>query len=171
MVVQKGPDILVRSIPGLLRHFGGAKFVFVGDGHMKNETQNLANSLGVGHAVRILGARSGRELSDLFKACDVLCVPSRNEPFGIVILEGWSAKKPVVSTKRGGPAEFVWHEITGLQVDDTPDSVGWGLGTLLVDHERCRWMGRNGRVAVDSAFSWDRISEQTEQVYNEIVNA
>jgi glycosyltransferase involved in cell wall biosynthesis len=170
MVVQKGPDILVRAIPGLLRHFGGAKFVFVGDGHMKNDAQHLADSMGVGHAVRILGSRSGKELSDLFKAADVLCVPSRNEPFGIVILEGWSALKPVVSTKRGGPAEFVWHEITGLQVDDTPDSVGWGLGTLLADHERCRWMGRNGRTAVDAAFSWDKISEQTEQVYNEIVN-
>ena len=35
-------------------------------------------------------------------------------------LEGWSAQKPVVSTKRGGPAEFVWHGVNGLQVDDTP---------------------------------------------------
>ena len=107
----------------------------------------------------------GRELADLFEACDIVAVPSRNEPFGIVILEGWSANKPVVSTKRGGPAEFVWHEVNGLQVDDTPDSVAWGLGTLLADHDRCRWMGRNGRAAVDAAFSWDNIAGQTEEVY------
>jgi glycosyltransferase involved in cell wall biosynthesis len=50
-------------------------------------------------------------------------------------------------------------------VDDTPDSVAWGLGTLLADHGRCRWMGSNGRAAVDAAFSWDRIAEQTETVY------
>jgi glycosyltransferase involved in cell wall biosynthesis len=112
-----------------------------------------------------LGAKSGRELSDLFKACDILAVPSRNEPFGIIILEGWSAHKPVVCTKRGGPAEFVWHEVNGLQVDDTPDSVGWGLGTLLGDHNRCRWMGRNGRATVDAVFSWDNIAEQTEATY------
>ena len=58
-----------------------------------------------------------------------------------------------------------WHEINGLQVDDTPDSVGWGLGTLLADHDRCRWMGRNGRAAVDAVFSWDNIAEQTERTY------
>jgi glycosyltransferase involved in cell wall biosynthesis len=71
----------------------------------------------------------------------------------------------VVSTRRGGPAEFVWHGVNGLQVEDSPDSVGWGLGTLLADHNRCRWMGRNGRAAVDAAFSWDIIAEQTEGVY------
>lgn len=165
MVVQKGPDILVRSIPSVLRYYPAAKFVFAGDGHMKNEVAGLAHQLGVAHAVRLLGVCRGRDVHDLFKACDVVAVPSRNEPFGIVILEGWSAHKPVVSTKRGGPSEFVWHGINGLHVDDTPDSVAWGLGTLLADHDRCRWMGRNGRAAVDVAFSWDTIAEQTEEVY------
>lgn len=168
MVVQKGPDILVRSMPSVLRYYPNTKYVFAGDGHMKNEVCGLAHSLGCGHALRMLGDRRGRELHDLFKACDIVAVPSRNEPFGIVILEGWSAHKPVVSTKRGGPAEFVWHGVNGLQVDDTPDSVAWGLGTLLSDHNKCRWMGRNGRAAVDAAFSWDNIAEQTEQVYGSV---
>jgi len=165
MVVQKGPDILVRTMPAVLRYYPSAKFVFVGDGHMKNEVCAIAHQQGVGHALRMLGDRRGRELHDLFKACDVVAVPSRNEPFGIVILEGWSAHKPVVSTKRGGPAEFVWHGVNGLQGDDTVDSVAWGLGTLLSNHQHCRWMGRNGRAAVDAAFSWDSIAEQTEEVY------
>lgn len=165
MVVQKGPDILVRSMPSVLRYYPNAKFVFAGDGHMRGDVCGLAHQLGVAHALRMLGDKRGRELHDLFKACDVVAVPSRNEPFGIVILEGWSAYKPVVSTRRGGPAEFVWHGVNGLQVEDNPDSVAWGLGTLLADHNRCRWMGRNGRAAVDAAFSWDTIAEQTEDVY------
>lgn len=165
MVVQKGPDILMHTLPGVLRHYPAVKYVFAGDGHMRGEVYALAQRLGVAHAVRMLGDRRGRDLHDLFKACDVVAVPSRNEPFGIVILEGWSAHKPVVSTKRGGPAEFVWHGVNGLQVDDTPDSVAWGVGTLLSDHDRCRWMGRNGRAAVDAAFSWDNIAAQTEAVY------
>jgi len=165
MVVQKGPDILVRTMPAVLKYYPHAKYVFAGDGHMKNDICALAHQLGVAHALRMLGDRRGPELRALFKACDVVAVPSRNEPFGIVILEGWSAYKPVVSTKRGGPAEFVWHDVNGLQVEDTPDSVAWGLGSLLADHNRCRWMGRNGRAAVDAVFSWDRIAEQTEEVY------
>ncbi len=168
MVVQKGPDILVRTMPAVLRYYPHAKFVFAGDGHMRNDICGLAHHLGAGHALRMLGDRRGRELHDLFKAADVVAVPSRNEPFGIVILEAWSAHKPVVSTKRGGPAEFVWHEVNGLQVEDTPDSVAWGLGTLLADHNRCQWMGRNGRAAVDAVFSWDNIAEQTEEVYHSV---
>jgi glycosyltransferase involved in cell wall biosynthesis len=168
MVVQKGPDILVRTMPSVLRFYPNVKFVFVGDGHMRHEVASMAHQLNVAHALRLLGGKQGREVVDLFKACDIVAVPSRNEPFGIVILEGWSACKPVVSTKRGGPAEFVWHGVNGLQVDDTPDSVAWGLGTLLADHNRCRWMGLNGRAAVDAAFSWNSIAEQTEQVYTSV---
>lgn len=168
MVVQKGPDILMNTLPGVLRHYPNVKYVFAGDGHMRGEVYTQAGRLGVSHAVRMLGDVRGRALHDLFKACDIVAVPSRNEPFGIVILEGWAAHKPVVSTKRGGPAEFVWHEVNGLQVDDTSESVGWGVGTLLADHNRCRWMGRNGRAAVDAAFSWDMIAEQTEAVYGSI---
>jgi glycosyltransferase involved in cell wall biosynthesis len=156
-------------MPSLLRYYPNAKFVFVGDGHMKNEVCSLAHQMRVAHALRILGVKTGRELYDLFKACDVLAVPSRNEPFGIIILEGWSANKPVVCTKLGGPAEFVWHDVNGLQVDATPDSVGWGLGTLLADHNRCQWMGRNGRATVDAVFSWDNIAEQTENTYRAVL--
>ncbi len=168
MVVQKGPDILVRTMPSILKYYPNAKFVFAGDGHMRNDVCGLAHGLGVAHALRMLGHKKGRELHDLFKAADIVAVPSRNEPFGIVILEAWSAYKPVVSTKRGGPSEFVWHEHNGLQVDDVPDSVAWGLGTLLADHGRGQWMGRNGRAAVDAVFSWDQIAMQTEAVYGSV---
>lgn len=166
MVVQKGPDILVRAIPYILNYHPNAKFVFVGDGHMRSEVYMMAHHLGVAHAIRLLGYRNGFDLSNLFKACDMVAVPSRNEPFGIVILEAWSAGKPVVATKHGGPAEFVWHEVTGLHIDTTPESVAWGVGTLLSDWHRGAWMGRNGRIAVDETFNWDRIAEQTEQAYH-----
>ncbi len=168
LTVQKGPDILVHVMPSILRYYPNAKFVFAGDGHMRGELCALAHRLGVAHALRMLGQIGGHELVDLFKAADVVAVPSRNEPFGIVILEAWSAARPVVSTKRGGPAEFVWHGINGLQVDDTPDSVAWGLGTLLGDYTTGCWMGRNGRAAVDAVFTWDCIAEQTETVYQEV---
>lgn len=168
LTVQKGPDILIRTMPWVMRYYPGAKFVFAGDGHMRNELCALAHHLGVGHAIRMLGQIGGRALVDLFKSADVVAIPSRNEPFGIVILEAWSAGRPVVSTKRGGPAEFVWHGVNGLQVDDTPESVAWGLGTLLGDYQTGCWMGRNGRVAVDAVFTWDCIAEQTEAVYGEV---
>jgi glycosyltransferase involved in cell wall biosynthesis len=162
---QKGPDLLMEAIPPILKFHPRAKFVFVGDGELRKALETRSQQLGIAQSIRFIGFQSNGTLGDLYKACDVVCVPSRNEPFGIVILEAWSSGKPVVSTKNGGPEEFVWHEVNGLKVYAHHDSIAWGLGTLFTDFEWGRWMGRNGRVAAESAFSWGAVAEQTLAVY------
>ena len=165
MVYQKGPDLLIEAIPHILNFYSNAKFVFVGDGEMKWGIEHRARQIGVRHATRFLGFVSGWRLVDLYKATDCVCVPSRNEPFGIVILEAWSAGKPVVASSNGGPAEIVWHDINGFKIYPNPDSVAWGIGSLFADFEHGRWMGRNGRIAVETAFNWDIIADQVLNVY------
>jgi glycosyltransferase involved in cell wall biosynthesis len=165
MVYQKGPDLLVEAIPAILKHYPHARFVFAGDGEMRGQVEARARELGVGHAVRILGFKNSGELTNLYKACDAVCVPSRNEPFGIVVLEAWSAGKPVIVTKNGGPDEYVWHEVNGLKIYPNPDSVAWGIGTLFTNFEWARWMGRNGRVAVEAAFTWDAVADHVCSAY------
>jgi len=165
VVYQKGPDVLVEAIPAILRYYPSAKFVFVGDGEMRHSVQGRVHQLRVAHATRFLGFRNGSELANLYKACDAVCVPSRNEPFGITVLEAWSAGKPVVVTRNGGPDEFVWHEVNGLKIYPRPDSVAWGIGTLFTNFEWARWMGRNGRIAAETAFSWDAVASHVAPVY------
>jgi glycosyltransferase involved in cell wall biosynthesis len=165
LVYQKGADLLVEAIPSVLKFFPHAKFVFAGDGEMRSQVEHRTRELGIAQATRFLGFQANGTLTNLYKACDAVCVPSRNEPFGIVLLEAWSCGKPVVSTINGGPAEFVWHEVNGLKVFATPDSIAWGLGTLFSNFEWARWMGRNGRIAVEAAFCWDTIADQVLEVY------
>ena len=90
------------------------------------------------------------------------------EPFGIVVLEAWAAGKPVVATNHGGPGEIVWHGVNGLKIYAHAESVAWGVGNMFRDFEAARWMGRNGRVAAETAFTWDKIAEQTLGVYQSI---
>ena len=163
--LQKGPDLLLDAVPGLLRYHPSAKFVFAGDGHMRPSLERRAQDLQVAHATRFLGYQNDGTLTDLYKASDVVCLPSRNEPFGITALEAWAAGKPVVASQNGGPSEFIWHNVTGLKTYATPESVGWGLGTLFTNFEWARWMGANGRVAVESAFTWNAVGYQTASVY------
>jgi glycosyltransferase involved in cell wall biosynthesis len=165
LCVQKGPDLLLEAIPGLLRYYSNAKFVFAGDGHMRPNLEGRSRQLGVSHATRFLGYHNGQYLIDLYKACDTVCLPSRNEPFGISALEGWAAGKPVVASQVGGPSEFIWHNVTGLKIYPTVDSVGWGIGTLFTNFEWARWMGANGRRAAETVFTWDNIAAQTEDWY------
>jgi glycosyltransferase involved in cell wall biosynthesis len=84
-----------------------------------------------------------------------------------VVLEAWSAGKPVVASQIGGPNEYVWHEVNGLKIYPNPDSVCWGLGTLFTNFEWARWMGQNGRVAVEKAFNWDVVGDQVISVYQQ----
>ncbi len=169
MSVQKGADILMGAIPMILNNYPQAKFVFVGDGDQKGLCERLAGDFGIQHAVRFLGYRNGGFLKDLYKACDAVVVPSRNEPFGIVVLEAWSAGKPVIATQNGGPSEFVWHGVNGYKIYDHPESVAWGIGTMFMDFEKARWMGRNGRNAAETAFSWDIVADHTLGVYQSIL--
>jgi glycosyltransferase involved in cell wall biosynthesis len=132
---------------------------------MRAQLESRVHDMGLGRAARFVGHRSPADLVGLYKAADVVCVPSRNEPFGIVILESWGASKPVVVTRNGGPAEFVRHGETGLVVSDNRDSIGWGVGTALRDLDAARDMGCRGRHTAESRFSWDVIVERTESEY------
>jgi len=68
MVYQKGPDLLIESIPNILKFHSNAKFVFVGDGDLRSSVENKARHMGVSHATRFLGAFNGWKLADLYKS-------------------------------------------------------------------------------------------------------
>jgi len=167
---QKGPDLLLEAVPGILAQRPDAKIVFVGDGDMRGWLEHHTRELGVVHAVRFTGALGANgELKNLYKSTDVVCVPSRNEPFGIVILEAWAAGKPVVVTANGGPREFVSHGEDGFFAHDDHSSVCWAVNTMFGDFEHARQMGARGRVKAAYGFSWDAIAARTEDVYQELM--
>jgi len=167
---MKGPDILVESIPTVLRDYPNAKFIFVGDGDMKGHLERRVNQLGIGHAVRFIGWVSDqRRKEEIYKSSDVVCDPSRNQPFGMIVLESWASNKPVIATHGTGSGELVWHDVTGLKVYDNPNSVAWGVKNIFSDFNKARWMGNNGRKAVEEAFTWDHIAKQMLSVYEELM--
>jgi glycosyltransferase involved in cell wall biosynthesis len=167
---QKGPDLLVEAIPGVLKSHPRTKILFAGDGDMKPGLESRASQIGIDHATRFLGHCKGDGLVNLFKSSDMVCVPSRNEPFGIVILEAWSASKPVVATRIGGPTEFVRHAVNGFTVDPGVEAIGQGLELMLADMPSAQEMGRKGRIEAESRFTWDHSAADTETVYKSIFN-
>jgi len=169
MTYQKGVDMFVEAIPDILKDFPNAKFVFVGDGYMKSQVENRARELGVMHACRFTGYLPEEEKIKWMKACDVVVVPSRNEPFGIVVLEAWACGKPVIATHGTGAGEIVWHDVTGLRVYQNPNSIAWGVKEIFSNMEKAKWMGKNGRNAVEKVFNWKKVAEETLKVYEEVL--
>lgn len=165
MTLQKGMDMLVEAVPKVLASYPEAKFVIAGEGPEKETVVHRAWEVGAAGAIVFLGAMPRWQYIDMMRACDIVAVPSRNEPFGIVVLEAWAAGKPVVATLVGGPREFIWHDVNGFLVHADADSIAHGLGSLLADHDHCRALGANGRRAVEEKFNWDNVAAYTEEVY------
>ncbi len=165
---QKGPDILVEAIPQVLRNYPNSKFVFVGDGDMRGSLEGRARHLGVAHAVRFLGYRNGQELIKLFKSCETVCVPSRSEPFGIVVLEAWSASKPAIVSENGGLKDLITHEVNGIKIFPRPDSVLWGINRVFSNFDWSREIGKNGRLFLENNFGWDQITSEVLEVYKQV---
>jgi len=162
MSIQKGPDLLVEAIPHVLRNRGDARFIFIGDGAMKGECERKAWELGVSEACRFLGYLPASTKEELINACDLFCIPSRNEPFGVVVLEAWDACKPVVATEA---VSIVRNFQDGLLAYIQPGSIAWCINRLLADPEEMKKIATAGRSRIDAEFSWDRIAKRTEEVY------
>jgi len=158
---QKGPDMLVDAAPRLLREHPDGQFVFVGDGQMRRGLEARARSL----PVRFLGRLDDADYVPLLNASDIVAIPSRNEPFGLVLLEAWSAGRCVVASDVGGLAENIEHGTDGVKVRPHPDSIAEGLSLAADSPKRSLSMGREGLGKVKKEFPWSRVAERMEDSY------
>ncbi|MDG4822583.1 D-inositol-3-phosphate glycosyltransferase [Asanoa sp. WMMD1127] len=125
----------------------------------------LAASLGISHAVRFLPPQTGSDLADVYRAADLVAVPSYNESFGLVALEAQACGTPVVAAAVGGLVTAVRDDISGLLVDGhDPDDWARALGGLLTAPRR-RTQLSAGAVAHASEFSWSRTASGLLAVY------
>jgi glycosyltransferase involved in cell wall biosynthesis len=86
----------------------------------------------------------------------LLVLPSREEAFGIVILEAMAARRAVVATAVGGIPEIIEHEISGILVDpENPGALREGLLRVLTDSALKKNLAENGHSRVKERFSFD----------------
>jgi len=147
-----------------------AKFVIVGNGYMKEPLSNLVKGMGLAHKVVFTGFVDDETLKNLQRCADVSVVPSLFEPFGIVALEAMAAKSPVVVSDTGGLSEIVEHDVTGVKVyPENPDSLAWGITKVLLDEKYANWIRTNAYKKVLEKYDWDKISQQTKDVYQAVL--
>jgi D-inositol-3-phosphate glycosyltransferase len=168
----KAPDVLIAALSHLTGHdvtvviCGGPS----GSG-LERPTAliELAASLGVTDKVRFLPPHTGDALADLYRASDLVAVPSHNESFGLVALEAQACGTPVVAAAVGGLVTAVQDEVSGLLVNGhNPRDWADVLDKLLSSPAR-RLQLSVGAVRHASNFSWDRTAEGLLRVYREAV--
>lgn len=172
LVRYKGPDILVRAMPSILKEVPDTKLVFVGSGEMKGELEKLSKKLSVDRCVKFAGFVSESSKILYYKAADVFSLPSTMGPecFPIAILEAMACGIPIVASKIGGIPDIVKDGKDGLLVPPkNQKALTDSIIYLLENEDIIRKMGKNGRGKVED-YSWERIAEETEKVYTEVIN-
>jgi len=170
MVHEKGPHVLLEAARIVLSRRWDLKFIFVGEGPMREHLMRRAHEMGIGAKVYFTGFVHDNELEVLYNIADIAVFPSLYEPFGIVALEAMSAKKPIIVSNVGGLAEIVDDYINGIKVNPgDPWALAQAIERLVDDRELARRLGENGYRKVHEVFSWNIVAKRTIEVYERVL--
>ncbi len=147
-VPRKGLDLLVRAVAQV----PGAHLWLVGDGVERRALEALVDELGLRERTRFTGWVE--EPIHHFAAADLLAVPSRHEPFGNIVIEGWRARVPVVSSRSEGPSWYMRDGENGLLVDiDDAAGLARAIRSVIADPALGRRLVAGGLAMLEGRFS------------------
>ena len=162
VVEQKGLDVLLRA----LEQVEDARLLLAGDGRERPRLEALAHELGVAERVSWLGIVGRERLAALITGADVVVVPSRQEPFGVILLEAMAAGRPTVASCVGGIPEFAEDGVTTLLVHpDDPAVLAQALARLLADPDLAKRLGENGKARA-AEYAWNLVADRYEALYD-----
>ena len=125
-------------------------------------TLNLGNRLQLLPAVQ---AESPQH-AGLMATLDTFVLPSRHEPFGIVVLEAWAAGKPVIASDIGGLRKLIDHHHNGLKTPiKDPDSLAEAMQSLVDNPALTKQLAESGRAAMLAEYTWEKINGRQEEIY------
>lgn len=165
---EKGLDVLAEAALILEKVCPRVRLALAGTGSLEEPLKKKLEPLR--RRATFLGYVSGQRLSYLYRAADVVCVPSLYEPYGLVALEGMLAGAAVVVAKTGGLSEIVRHEEDGLLVPPgDPLLLVDAIVRLARDTDLRAQMGSAGQERAKGELSWTIIAERTREAYEEAV--
>jgi glycosyltransferase involved in cell wall biosynthesis len=169
---KKGLDVLLRAFALMQAEPLLYKLVLVGDGPLREYLESLALSLGIQHQVEFLGLQGRAQVAKLIQGCEVFVLPSRSEPFGIVLTEAMACKKPVVATAVGGIPEIIKDGTDGILVEpDNPNALAKALLNVLQNRPLRLSIVNNGYMTVIKKFSSEKTGSSYEALFADLVTA
>jgi glycogen synthase len=159
---KKGLDVLVEALSQLVARFQDLRLAIVGqDGPERPAIQALVESLGLSSRVHTFVNLPHSSIPVVMERARAFVLPSRIEPFGLVLLEAGACFVPVVATTAGGIPEFVQHGVSGLLVKpDNPSELASAIAQLLDSPELACRLVIASWDRMTSQFSWERAVDQ-----------
>lgn len=145
---NKAFDTLLHAMAQLPQ----AELWLAGEGPERPALEALIGELGLGERVKLLGWLD--DPLPAIRAADVYVVPSRHEPLGSVVLEGWMCRRPMVAAASQGPRWLIEDGENGLLVPvDAPKAMAEAIGRLLADRDFATRLAAAGRRSYEAGFT------------------
>jgi glycosyltransferase involved in cell wall biosynthesis len=168
IVYEKGLHILLDALPRIL-HQAKVHLVIAGTGPYLDNLKAQAAAMRVEHHVTFTGFISDEERDCLYHVADVTTFPSLYEPFGIVVLEAYAARSPVVVSQTGGLMEVVQPNVTGITVlPGNADSLTWGILQTIQNPQETKVRVANALRELHERYNWQQIARETIAVYERV---
>lgn len=158
----KGADILIRAYANLVKDHPDTRLVVVGTGTEDQPLEELSDSLGLSSRVTFTGYQA--DPGPFYDACDLFVLPSRQEPFGFVLLEAMIRHCPIVATRVGGVPEVVGQEAALLVPSEDVGALASAMETLVREAELRARLGTVGRERAKRLYSLSEMHDRTESV-------
>ena len=163
---DKQVDVLVEAIPGILKRYPDALFLFVGDGSMRAELEDRCRELKSSSSVVFAGFQPRERLAKYLAAATLVWVSMS----GFVPYEAAVARRPVVAFDVEWHSEFVEHNVTGLLVKDRDvGELEQAVITLLDDPALARSLAANAEKKFREECDTTTLVEREIQEYEEII--
>src|SRR5262245_31301743 len=146
----------------LLNQRGTYQLCIVGDGPLRPQTERFVRT--TAHAVYVGMIPYGECLAELYATADVLALPSRNETFGLTILEALASGLPVVASNQGGPTDLLDARVGALATPGDPVDFANQLAHVL----RQKGLAQQCRAYVAEYFSWDKTCMKLLAIYEHL---
>ena len=109
--------------------------------------------------ITFLGSVDDEQLLELYENALAVVYPPFDEDFGYVTLEGFLARKPVITcTDSGGPNEFVVNDVNGFSVAPEPEEVAGAINAVAADRGKAARLGDAG-YELAKTVTWDGVIE------------
>lgn len=111
----------------------------------------------------------GQDKVDAFDACDIFVMPSRSEALGIVYLEAWASRKPVIGARVDPMPEIIRDGVNGFLVNFGDETeLAQSIINLLKNPTLCEKLGLNGRNNV-AVYDSRKVCDRIEEIYQSII--
>lgn len=165
---QKSIPLLVRSLKKVIAK-GNRNMLLhiVGDGEERDEIVDLIVKEDVEGVVILHGELYGESLKKIYSESDIFMLASKEESFGIVLVEAMASGIPIVASNIHGVRNIVKSRITGLLVKRTSECFAEAIEELISNDPLRRKLIKNGKKESEK-YHWDRIISKYEVVYSKV---